>query len=358
MHRRPLIFGLFAAWAGLRTQAARATEGAVDLAADFGAHPQARTEWWYVTGSLQAQARRWGFQVTFFRSATGVRALGTSRFEPTELIFAHAAVTDLEHGRLRHDQRIARSGLGISGARRLQTDVNLRDWSLARHANAEGMSRYRAHVASDSAGFGLDLTIDATQPPLLQGNAGLSRKGPDPTDVSHYYSEPQLAVQGRLTLEGRELGVTGRAWLDHEWSDAFVPHGAVGWDWVGMNLDDGAALTAFRLRRPDGSTLYAGGSYRRAGGPVQAFESGAVVLTPLRRWHSAASQATYPVQWHLDTPAGRWQLTALLDDQELDSRGSTGAIYWEGLCDLLDPAGRRVGAGYLEMTGYANALRL
>jgi predicted secreted hydrolase len=47
-----------------------------------------------------------------------------------------------------------------------------------------------------------------------------------------------------------------------------------------------------------------------------------------------------------------------MDNQELDSRTSTGSIYWEGLSELLDERGRRVGLGYLEMTGYAGALRL
>ncbi len=77
-----------------------------------------------------------------------------------------------------------------------------------------------------------------------------------------------------------------------------------------------------------------------------------------RRWASPATGARYPVQWHIETPAGRFKLRALLDAQELDSRGSTGTVYWEGLSELLDASGRRVGLGYLEMTGYAGRLRL
>ncbi|WP_305806720.1 lipocalin family protein, partial [Stenotrophomonas sp. YIM B06876] len=84
----------------------------------------------------------------------------------------------------------------------------------------------------------------------------------------------------------------------------------------------------------------------------------AVAFTPERFWTSPLSQARYPVQWRVDTPAGSFEVRALLDDQELDSRGSTGAIYWEGLCDLRNAAGQVLGSGYLEMTGYAQALRL
>jgi predicted secreted hydrolase len=126
-----------------------------------------------------------------------------------------------------------------------------------------------------------------------------------------------------------------------------------------MNLFDGTALTAFRLRRPDGSALWAGGSVRPGGrGDVRAFDAQEVTFEPGRRWRSPSSGADYPVQWRVDTPAGRFVVRALLDAQELDSRGSTGAIYWEGLSELLDAQGRRVGLGYLEMTGYAGRLQL
>ena len=356
MDRRSLLLCLAASPAFVRAQ----SHTGLVFPADFGAHPETRTEWWYVTGSLQSGARLWGFQVTFFRSSTGIAAASGSRFAASQLLFAHAALTDLEAKRLRHDQRIARPGFGIAAARGDDTGLVLRDWQMSRvpQPDAPQRSRYRAQVRSDSAGFAFTLQLDSTQPVLLQGDTGVSKKGPGANETSRYYSEPQLAVQGTLTLEGQPITVTGRAWLDHEWSDAFIPPQAVGWDWVGMNLDDGSALTAFRLRRADGSAVYAGGSMRRAGEAVRSFGPDEVSFTPGRIWESAASRARYPVQWTITTPAGRFNVVALLDNQELDSRGTTGAIYWEGLSDLLDEAGNRIGRGYLEMTGYAAALRL
>ena len=323
---------------------------------DFGAHPESRIEWWYVTGALSAGERLWGFQITFFRAATAIEGAAESRFAARQLLFAHAAVTDLAARRLRHDQRIARSGFAIAEARVGDTAVVLRDWHLTRRD--EGASRYRAQASSDSAGFAFDLELAATQPVLLQGRGGVSRKGPAPAQTSRYYSEPQLAARGTLAIEGRAVAVSGRAWLDHEWSDAFLDPSAVGWDWIGMNLDDGGALTAFRLRRADGSVLWSGGSHRPAGGATRDFADGEVVFTPLATWTSPASSARYPVRWKIATPAGAFEVRALLDDQELDSRTSTGAIYWEGLSLLVDGAGRRVGAGYLELTGYASRLIL
>ncbi len=358
LRRRDALLALAGMGGALRGARAENRAAGLVFPADFGAHPAERTEWWYMTGSLAAGTRRFGFQVTFFRSGTGVAAGNPSRFAATELIFAHAALTDLQAGRLVHDQRIARSGFGVADARRGDTGVALQGWRMTRTARPDGGSRYTSVVASESAGFTLDLVAEATQPVLVQGQDGLSRKGPQPQQTSRYYSEAQLRVAGRLSQRGPAVEVTGRAWLDHEWSDAFLDPAAVGWDWIGMNLDDGGALTAFRLRRADGSAVWAGGSFRQAGGAVRDFAAADVRFVPGRAWSSAASRARYPVEWTVETPAGRFQVRALLDDQELDSRGSTGSIYWEGLSDLLDAGGRRVGGGYLEMTGYAAALRL
>ncbi|HZY19553.1 MAG TPA: carotenoid 1,2-hydratase [Ramlibacter sp.] len=319
---------------------------------DHGAHPDLRTEWWYITGAGTAGGRELGFQLTFFRSRVDAAQDLASRFAARQLVFAHAAVTDVQGRRLRHDQRIARAGFGVAEAATDDTRVVLRDWRLAR----EGDGRYAATLLGRE--FGLDLRFAPTQPVLVQGRQGLSRKGPDPQQASYYYSVPQLAAAGTIVLEGRRLPFEGRAWLDHEWSEALLHPEAVGWDWIGMNLDDGSALTAFQLRRPDGSALWDGGSFRRPGGTVEVAGPGETAFTAQRRWTSPLSGATYPVAWTVRTPAGLYTVRALVDDQELDSRASTGGIYWEGLSELLDGSGRRVGRGYLEMTGYAQRLRL
>jgi predicted secreted hydrolase len=133
----------------------------------------------------------------------------------------------------------------------------------------------------------------------------------------------------------------------------------VGWDWIGFNLFDGAALMVFRMRRADGGVVWAGGSWRGSGtAPVRAFSPDEVAFAPGRTWQSGTTGARYPVAWTVRTPAGTFGVRALLDGQEMDSRGSTGAVYWEGLAELLDAQGRRVGLGYLEMTGRAGRLQM
>jgi predicted secreted hydrolase len=349
MRRRPLLLALPSL--AFTRAALGLPERRIAFPADHGAHPDLRTEWWYITGQAQAGGRLFGFQVTFFRSRVDATQQMHSRFAAKQLLFAHAAVTDVQGQRLVHDQRIAREGFGIAEAALQDAKLRLRDWSLVR----EGESWHAVIPAGD---FALDLRCTATQPVLLQGRQGLSRKGPRPEEASYYYSLPQLAVTGRLSLQGRPFEVTGKAWMDHEWSEQYLAPDAAGWDWVGMNLDDGAALMGFRIRARDGSTLWDGGAYRSARGELTIAGRGETEFRPQRRWTNPLSKATYPVEWMVRTPADIYTVRAVIDNQELDSRGSTGAIYWEGLADLLDSKGKRVGRGYLEMTGYATRLRM
>jgi predicted secreted hydrolase len=350
MHRRSLLIAAPAL--ALAQNAPALPPAKLQFPRDHGAHPSFRTEWWYITGQARGGEREFGFQVTFFRSRVDGTQAMRSRFAARQLVFAHAALTDVKGQKLWHDQRIAREGFELASAAEGDTRVRLRDWSLQRRSDG-------AYAARIPAGeFALELQFAPTQPVLLQGIDGLSRKGPRPQEASYYYSHPQLTVGGALSLKGQRFTAAGKAWLDHEWSEELLDPDAVGWDWIGMNLDDGSALTAFRLRKADGSALWDGGSFRPPQGSAYIFSRGEAVFSPQRRWTSPLSGATYPVEWIVRTPADFYTVKAVIDNQELDSRASTGSIYWEGLSDLFDSNGKRVGRGYLEMTGYSQRMRL
>ncbi|MBC7547550.1 MAG: carotenoid 1,2-hydratase [Polaromonas sp.] len=318
---------------------------------DRGAHPSFRTEWWYVTGQALAGERMFGFQLTFFRSRIEATQGMASKFAAKQLLFAHAAITDVAGKKLHHDQRIARSGFDVASASEADMALKLRDWSLQSQGNI-----YTARLPATD--FALNLQFTETQAVLLQGKNGLSRKGPDDKQASYYYSQPQLATRGTLQVGGQSFDVNGTAWLDHEWSQELLHPSATGWDWIGMNLLDGSALTAFRLRNKDGGAVWDGGSFRSATGELRVFSRGEVMFKPTRVWKSPLSQTTYPVEWIVSTPADSYTVKAVIDNQELDSRQSTGSIYWEGLSDLINSDGKRIGRGYLEMTGYAAPLRM
>jgi predicted secreted hydrolase len=348
---------LAAPWALVAASAAAgvkypAVERGVALAfpRDHGSHPAFRTEWWYITGWLRdAKGRDYGVQVTFFRTRPGVAEDSASRFAPSQLLFAHAAVADPALGHLRHDQRAARAGFGLAQADTGTTDVAIGDWSLRLDGDT-----YVAHVVAREFAFALSFEAP---PPLLQGDRGVSRKGARETQASFYYSRPHLAVSGSLTLAGETLSVTGTAWLDHEWSSEYLAAEARGWDWTGINLDDGGALMAFVIRGKDGRDYWAGGTLRDAAGAQRVLGSNDVRIVPLRQWRSPRTDVTYPVAVRVEAGGRSFELEPLMDDQELDSRATVGTIYWEGAVRARSE-GRAVGRGYLELTGYGGALKI
>ena len=318
---------------------------------DHGSHPDFRTEWWYLTGWIRtADGADLGVQVTFFRNRPGLAEANPSRFAPRELLFAHAALADPKAGQLLHDQRSARAGFGIAQAKVGEADVRLEDWSLARDGEV-WVASIRARE------FRLALRFTPTQPVLVQGEGGYSRKGPNPLQASYYYSLPQLAVSGEVTRGGTVARVSGRAWMDHEWSSEVMAPEATGWDWAGINLDDGGALMAFRMRNAKGEAIWAGGSLRSADGKLKPLGSKDVRFEPLRTWRSPRTGATWPVAMRIHAAGRQWELAPLMDDQELDARASTNTVYWEGAIRASE-SGKPAGRGYLELTGYWKALKL
>lgn len=318
---------------------------------DHGAHPDFRNEWWYLTGWLKtAGGEDLGFQVTFFRTTPPFAVDRASRFAPTQILLAHAALADPALGRLRHDERAARPALGLAGAREDSTEAWIDDWRLELRGSA-----YRTLIAARD--FRLELECTPPGAPFLQGDGGYSRKGPDPAQASYYYSRPQLQVRGQVSRAGRSVEVAGTGWLDHEWSSTLMAKEAVGWDWIGINLEAGGLLMAFRMRDRHGGSHYAGGALVLGDRVVHRYADGDIRFTPVRSWRSPRTGVEYPVGMRVRTGLVTWTLEPLIDDQELDARASTGTVYWEGAVRCLK-AGREFGRGYLELTGYWRPLAL
>ena len=317
---------------------------------DHGSHPEYRTEWWYVTGWVSdASGNAYGVQVTFFRNRPGVAEKSPSAFAPRQLVFAHAALADRRRERLLHDQRAAREGFGLAGADEGTTRVWIDDWSLSLAGDA-----FVARIAARE--FTFDLRFALAQPLLLQGDAGFSRKGPQLAQASYYYSAPQLAVSGTIAAGGTSSSVTGSAWLDHEWSSDYLAKDAAGWDWAGINLADGGALMAFRIRDLAGGPLWTSAALRGADGRTRTFSSAEIRFVPIASWRSQRTGVKYPVKMRLTADQLDIVLEPLFYDQELDARASTGTIYWEGAVRAV-VGGREAGRGYLELTGYGAPLK-
>jgi len=323
---------------------------------DHGSHPPFRTEWWYVTANLDAaDGRRFGVQLVFFRQALAARAEAREgSLAARDLVFAHAAVTDVDGGVFRHGERMTRAaaGLGaVSGGRGgAPFAVRCLDWSAQA---AAGASFLPLDLRASDPGFAIELTVREGKPLVLQGDRGLSQKSAAAGNASIYYSLTRLPIGGALVVDGVRYEVEGLGWIDREWSTSALGPDQVGWDWFSLQLDDETEVMWYRLRLRDGrSDPWSRGCLVTANGASRRLLPANVDATPIGEWVAPDGDAAYPARWRLrcTEPAFDLEVTPLLADQELH----TLVRYWEGAVAVRGSrAGRPVaGRGYLEMTGY------
>jgi predicted secreted hydrolase len=322
---------------------------------DHGAHPEYRTEWWYLTGIVKDDGgERHGFQVTFFRQ--GLDPSPTSERESAlrarQAVAGHLAVVDIGGGVFRHAERLRRVAVGLAGFSTRTLDVWVEDWQL----RMDGTGALRAKASDRGAEIGVDLELRHARPPVAHGNGGHSRKGPGDGNASVYLSWIRLKVVGEVTVGGVGRAVEGEAWLDHEWGTSQLGDRVVGWDWFGLRLGDGRSLMVYRLRHQGGEAdPHSSGTLVAVDGSVRPLSVDEVRIDPTGSWTSPATGAAYPSGWRIGVAGSDLDLEVhpLVAGCEVDGRASTGVVYWEGPVTVF---GSHTGEGYAELTGYADSL--
>lgn len=326
-----------------------------EFPADHGPHPEFRNEWWYVTGNLEnPSGRAFGFELTIFRTALEPlepsEAPRTSPWATQQMYMAHFAFTDVEAEQFQADDRLVRGAVGLAGAELDPLRIWTGDWSI------EGLAydplRLELHAGEGSVEVELELRAQGA--PILQGDRGLSQKGPQRGNASYYYSYPRLQATGRLRdLGGETHEVTGEAWLDREWSTSVLSEDQEGWDWFALQLSDERELMLYQLRRTDGTPdRFSSGTLVDEDRSVTHLEADDFSIEVLDRWTSPRTGITYPNRWILKIPREDLELEVIpkLAEQELDLL----VQYWEGAVDVRGrgPSSALSGQGYVELTGY------
>ena len=318
---------------------------------DHGSHPDFRTEWWYLTGNVTAASGpRFGYQFTLFRNALAAEEPATeSEWATRQIFMAHFAVTDVEAESFHFFERFARGAVGLAGVELEPFRAWLEDWQLTSLSSSPPF-RLQAR-AGDIA---VDFDLEPVKPLVLQGEAGLSRKGREPGNASYYYAFTRLATAGRIRLGDTEVEVSGSSWLDREWSTSALEAGQSGWDWFALQLDDGTDLMVYQMRREDGTAdPMSSGSRIDAEGERSPLLWSDFQLEVLDWWTSPETEVRYPSGWRLRLPAQELELTIepVLRDQEL----RLSVLYWEGAVSVEGERGGAPisGRGYVELTGYS-----
>lgn len=320
---------------------------AFDFPADHGPHPGFRNEWWYLVGNLEDdRGRRHGFQVTFFRiGLTPDADTRTSAWATNQMWMAHLALTDAAAERHYQSERFARDGdIGLAGAEGDGRRIWLEDWALERGPEGD----WQLTAATED--FALDLSFRPERDPVLHGEQGLSQKSAGPGNASYYYSQPRLTTRGEIRIGDDPRPVTGRSWLDREWSTSVLGDEQEGWDWFALQLDDGTDVMIYEMRRFDGErSPYAYAAVMPPDGAVRRLGPDEFSIDVLDHWTNPRGD-TYPARWRLRIAGldGPLDVVPVLADQEF-----TGTVrYWEGAADVLRD-GASIGRGYVELAGYA-----
>jgi predicted secreted hydrolase len=332
---------------------------------DHGSHDAYRTEWWYYTGHLQTtDGRAFGYQLTFFRSAMEhpTLAINPSRWAIHHIYLAHFAVTDEDKKSFFYTEKVNRAGVGNAGAKTGFLEVWNDHWkaiSVPSRLNPEIMTH---HLTASEGEWAIDLILSPVKPPVIHGEKGISKKGEALSQASHYYSLTQMETRGTLKTKGLTLEVKGTSWMDHEFGSNQLSENQVGWDWFGIQLNNGIELMLYQVRQkagiidpvssgtliwPDGTSKYF---------PLKDFQ---VVSEGF--WQSPKSGGKYPRTWQISIPSEGISLNLMptVTDQELITTKSTGVTYWEGSVKIQGThKGHSIaGMGYVELTGYAGSMR-
>lgn len=307
--------------------------------ADHGAHTDFRIEWWYLTANLKdADGVDYGVQWTLFRTALapGDKAGWSS----PQLWMGHAALTSgSEHFVA---ERLARGGIGQAGVTPAPFAAWIDDWEMTSEAQVGADVLSALSLGASGSGFSYELALKADKPIVLHGKNGYSVKS-EQGQASRYYSQPFYTAAGSLKIGDRNIAVTGRAWLDREWSSQPLAGDQSGWDWFSLHFDSGDKMMAFRLR--GAGPAFTSASWITAEGDVTPMGSGDLVLTPLDS--AIVAGRRLPVAWRIDVPLRGVSVTTRALNKQ--AWMATSVPYWEGPVSV---AGSHPGRGYLEMTGY------
>lgn len=339
------VRALAGGFAGLGTEAAGFAQvvpgQTLTFPHDFGAHPDYRIEWWYVTANLtDAAGADYGVQWTLFRQALAPGA-GPRSFANSQVWMGHAAVTSADTHRFA--ETLARGGIGQAGVTAHPFKAWIDDWTFQSTGGFDRPGLAATTLTARGADFSYTLALRSGRGPVLQGAGGYSVKS-DRGQASYYYSQPYFEVSGTLVLDGRAIAVTGTAWMDREWSSQPLAADQTGWDWFSLHLPAGDKLMLFQLRDTAGGAFRAG-SWIGADGRVTPLSPGDIVLTPGAS-RTVAGRAL-PLAWTVQVKSRGLAITT--SPLNAESWMGTSFPYWEGPIRF---EGSHAGVGYLEMTGY------
>ena len=312
---------------------------------DHFSHANYALEWWYYTGNLRSKQgnKEFGYELTFFKVS----------FKPLAkpIYIAHFALSDLKNNEFKHFSKINRDFLQMAGIEAKKNLIWNKTWSVKLEDNGKN------HILkAQDKDTEINLNLQTSQAPVIHGVPGenISRKGNCASCASHYYSLTNLKTKGQITINSQIYEVTGKSWMDHEFGSNQLQNNQVGWDWFSLQFNDGSALMLYRLREKNNKiSSFSNGTYISREGKVKHLNQKDFFLKPKKNanWQSKKSKAIYPLIWEIIIPD--LGLALKVRPKMINQEVVEQVNYWEGAVSVTDRLnGKKIGQGYLELTGY------
>lgn len=325
---------------------------------DYGPHPGYKTEWWYFTGNLQSEdGHHFGYQLTIFRTAISHDSLkGSSPWRSSQVYMGHFTLTDIENDRFYNFERFSRGAESLAGAAARPFRVWLEDWEIKEIKGEESNGIPVLHLKAEEKGISIEFTLKSMKPVVLQGDQGLSRKGPERGDASYYYSLTRLQTYGTVKINNTDFNIRGLSWMDREWSTSALSRSQAGWDWFSLQLNNSKEIMYYQMRLKSGEAdRFSSGLVVNGDGHTEPVKKEDVKIEVLGKWTSPLG-GEYPSGWKLSIPSKGIYLEIIpyVRNQELN----VSVRYWEGAVKIKGTWNSRPveGTGYVELTGYGEVL--
>ncbi|GIM28823.1 hypothetical protein CPJCM30710_14890 [Clostridium polyendosporum] len=216
----------------------------------------------------------------------------------------------------------------------------------------EKSGQFNVHIKEQ--GLDINLIFTPTKPAALIGGDGKP-------DELYYYSFTNNEVHGSIVKNNLEENVSGSGWFDHQWGFSKGLIIKTGWNWFGLQLDDGRELVINEFRSiKTGKTFSPLANLIEKDGSLKFTTN--VCIKPRSFWKSPDTGVVYPQNWSILIPefSMNVKISPNFPEQEMPVVFPLQAI-WEGACSVSvrealpnNSIKLTRGKGFMELVGYAN----
>ncbi len=143
----------------------------------------------------------------------------------------------------------------------------------------------------------IDFVLESRGPAMVYGGTGVF---PLLGETNFEFALPNMATTGTLHVEGDELRVEGRSWLDRQWG-TITPRPDLRWTWMNLIMPDGEVVAIWNALDEQAEESWA--TVLRSDGSHEVVAVEPLAAGAEAYWTSEQTGQRYPTRWRVRIPA-------------------------------------------------------